>query len=176
VGPFSLQHDTSSGRGWRNGVPLWRVAAITLNKQPRTNDRARASSLGLGVVLKNFYLKNNIVSKILKEPRIWTDSLDKKWLTCQGRRFGTDNYLVKPLWSSGQSSWLQIQRSELDSCRYQIFWEVVLLERGQLSLVSTTEELIGRKSRGFGVESRFYGRRESTALAMRHPSIRKSWK
>jgi hypothetical protein len=25
-----------------------------------------------------------------------------------------------PLWSSGQSSWLQIQRSEFDSRRYQI--------------------------------------------------------
>jgi hypothetical protein len=30
-----------------------------------------------------------------------------------------------PLWSSGQSSWLQIQRSEFDPRRYQIFWEVV---------------------------------------------------
>jgi hypothetical protein len=45
-----------------------------------------------------------------------------------------------PLWSSGQSSWLQIQRSGFDSRRYQIFWEVVSLERGPLSLVSTTEE------------------------------------
>jgi hypothetical protein len=34
-----------------------------------------------------------------------------------------------PLWSSGQSSWLQIQRSRFDSGRYQIFW-VVGLERG----------------------------------------------
>jgi hypothetical protein len=34
-----------------------------------------------------------------------------------------------PLWSSGQSSWLQIQRSGFDSRRYQIFWEVVGLER-----------------------------------------------
>jgi hypothetical protein len=46
-----------------------------------------------------------------------------------------------PLWSSGQSSWLQIQRSGFDSRRYQIFWEVVGLERGLLSLMSTTEEL-----------------------------------
>jgi hypothetical protein len=46
-----------------------------------------------------------------------------------------------PLWSSGQSSWLQIQRSGFDSQRYHIFWEVVGLERGSLSLVSTTEEL-----------------------------------
>jgi hypothetical protein len=37
--------------------------------------------------------------------------------------------------SSGQSSWLQIQRSGFDSQRYQIFWEVVGLEQGPLSLV-----------------------------------------
>jgi hypothetical protein len=34
-----------------------------------------------------------------------------------------------PLWSSGQSSWLHIQRSRVDSRHYQIFWEVVGLER-----------------------------------------------
>jgi hypothetical protein len=50
-----------------------------------------------------------------------------------------------PVWSSGQSSWLQIQRSGFDSQPYQIFWEVVGLERGPLSLVSTTEELLDRK-------------------------------
>jgi hypothetical protein len=58
------------------------------------------------------------------------------------------------LWSSDQSSWLQIQRSWFDSRCYQIFWEVVCLERGPLSLVSTTEELLDRKSRGSGLESR----------------------
>jgi hypothetical protein len=62
-----------------------------------------------------------------------------------------------PLWSSGQSSLLQIQ---FDSRRYQIFWEVVGLERGPLSLVSTTEELLGRKCSGFGLENREYGRRD----------------
>jgi hypothetical protein len=46
-----------------------------------------------------------------------------------------------PLCSSGQSSWLQIQRSGIDSRRYQIFWEVVGLERGPLSLVSILEEV-----------------------------------
>jgi hypothetical protein len=59
-----------------------------------------------------------------------------------------------------KSSWLQIQRSEFDSRRYQIFWEVVCLERGPLSLVSTTEELLGRKSSGTGLENREYGRRD----------------
>jgi hypothetical protein len=63
------------------------------------------------------------------------------------------------LWSSGQSSWLQIQRSGLDSRRYQIF-RVVGLERGPLTLVSTTEELLGRKSSGSGLECREYGRRD----------------
>jgi hypothetical protein len=62
-----------------------------------------------------------------------------------------------PLWSSGQSSWLQIQRPGFDSRRYQIFREVVGLERGPLSLVSTIEELLGRKSSGSGLEIREYG-------------------
>jgi hypothetical protein len=41
---------------------------------------------------------------------------------------------------------------------YQILWEVVGLERGPLSLVSTIEELLGRNSNGSGVENREYGR------------------
>jgi hypothetical protein len=61
--------------------------------------------------------------------------------------------------SSGQSSWLQIQRSGFDTRRYQIFW-VVGLERGPLSLVSTTEELLETKSSGLGVENRDYSRRD----------------
>jgi hypothetical protein len=47
-----------------------------------------------------------------------------------------------------------------DFRRYQIFLVVVGLERGPLSLVSTTEELLGRKSRGSGLEYREYGRRD----------------
>jgi hypothetical protein len=46
-----------------------------------------------------------------------------------------------------------------DSRCYQIFWELVGLERGPLSLVSTTEELLERNSSGSGLESREYGRR-----------------
>jgi hypothetical protein len=45
-----------------------------------------------------------------------------------------------------------------DSRRYQIFWEVVGLERGPLSLVSTTEELLGRNNSGSGLENREYCR------------------
>jgi hypothetical protein len=49
-----------------------------------------------------------------------------------------------PLWSSGQSSWLQNRRSGFDSRHYQEK-QVVGLERGPLSLVSTTEGLLDRK-------------------------------
>jgi hypothetical protein len=46
------------------------------------------------------------------------------------------------------------------SLGYQIFWEVVGLERGPLSLVSTIEELFERKNSGSGLENREYGRRD----------------
>jgi hypothetical protein len=55
------------------------------------------------------------------------------------------------------SSWLQIQRSGFNFQHYQIFWEVVGLGRGPLSLVSTIEELLGRRSSDFGLESLEYG-------------------
>jgi hypothetical protein len=45
-----------------------------------------------------------------------------------------------------------------DSRRYRIFWEVVVLERGPLSLASTTEELLGRNNSGSGLENREYSR------------------
>jgi hypothetical protein len=62
-----------------------------------------------------------------------------------------------PMWSSGHSSWIQIQRSGFDFRRYQIFW-VVGLERDTFSLESTIKELLERKSSGFSLESREYGR------------------
>jgi hypothetical protein len=65
-----------------------------------------------------------------------------------------------PLCSSGQSFWLQIQRTKFDSRRYQIFREVVGLERGPLSLRRTIEELLGRKSSGCGQGIREYGRKD----------------
>jgi hypothetical protein len=48
------------------------------------------------------------------------------------------------------------------------------LERGPLRLMSTTEELLGKKSSGSGLEG------ENTALGIRYadhvaPSIRKGW-
>jgi hypothetical protein len=66
-----------------------------------------------------------------------------------------------PNLSDRTSSWLKIQRSGFDSRRYWIFREVVGLERGPLSLVSTTEELLGRKISGSGLET------EITAVGIR---------
>jgi hypothetical protein len=74
-----------------------------------------------------------------------------------------------PLWSSCQSSCLQIQRSGFNSQRYQVFWEVVGLERGPLSLVSTIEELLGRNSSGSGLEYREYGRRDLSPHGILYP-------
>jgi hypothetical protein len=68
-----------------------------------------------------------------------------------------------------------MQRSGFDSQRYQIFWEVVGLERGPFSLASTTEELIGRKSRGSGIESRENGRRDLSHWPCGTLYPRKSW-
>jgi hypothetical protein len=56
-----------------------------------------------------------------------------------------------------------------DSRSLQIFWEAVGLERGPLSLVRTTEELLGRNNSGSGLENRHYRPWESVALTMRHP-------
>jgi hypothetical protein len=59
-----------------------------------------------------------------------------------------------------------------DFRRYQILSEVMGLERGPLSLVSTTEELFGRNSSDSGLETREYGHKDPlrTRLA---PSIHK---
>jgi hypothetical protein len=42
----------------------------------------------------------------------------------------------------------------------KIFWEVVGLERGPLSLLSTIDELLARKSNGCSLQSREYGHRD----------------
>jgi hypothetical protein len=78
-----------------------------------------------------------------------------------------------PLWSSGHSVWPQIRRPGFDSRHYQKK-KVVGLERGPLSLVSTTEELLARK-----VAAPVY-KTENTTVGIRHAdhvatSICKIW-
>jgi hypothetical protein len=48
--------------------------------------------------------------------------------------------------------WSEFLVSDPEVPDYQIFWEVVGLERGALSLVSTIDELLGRNSSGSGLE------------------------
>jgi hypothetical protein len=59
-----------------------------------------------------------------------------------------------------------------DSGRYQIFWVVVGLEQGPLSIVSTIEELLERKSSGSGLEKWDYGRGDRPHLQRDIPFIR----
>jgi hypothetical protein len=50
-----------------------------------------------------------------------------------------------------------------------MFWEVIGLEWGPLSLVSTTEKLLERKSSVSGLESREYGRKGFVTLTTWQP-------
>jgi hypothetical protein len=54
----------------------------------------------------------------------------------------------------------QLQMSGFDFRLSQIFWEVVGLICGPLNLVSTTEEVLGRKCNGCGLENREYSSRD----------------
>jgi hypothetical protein len=68
-------------------------------------------------------------------------------VTSSGRAISSYTYkstVRPPLWSSDQSSWLQIRSPGFDS-RHCQKKKLVGLERGPLSLVSTTEELLDRK-------------------------------
>jgi hypothetical protein len=59
-------------------LQIWRVAANILNKQSRTADKGWSSSFGVGHGANNSSLKKiSLLTKIIKKPRTWTDSVDK---------------------------------------------------------------------------------------------------
>jgi hypothetical protein len=95
---------------------------------------------------------------------------DRKILTCKlGHSLFKLYRAHLHLWSSDQSSWLQIQRSRV------WLWVVVGLEWGPLSLVWITEELLEWKSNGSVSRNP-----RLTAIGIRcadhaTPFIRKSW-
>jgi hypothetical protein len=118
--------------------------------------------------LRRWYNKNHPLNlyMLCRRPPLWSSG-QSSWLHNGDVVWGTNWIYIcyveesrPPLWSSDQSSWLQIQTSGFNSRRYQIFWEVVGLERDPLSLVSRSEKLVGRKSSGSGPESREYSRRD----------------
>jgi hypothetical protein len=115
--------------------------------------------------------------------RIWiyyieieTEGASSRWVTCFAR---TEWMLYWSLhyWKAGQKFSLHIQAMSriwlvlyvinsvhilkceegrdtgFDSLRFRVLWEAAGLERGPLSLVRTTEELLGRKSSGSGQEN-----------------------
>jgi hypothetical protein len=89
--------------------------------------------------------------------------LDKKFPTFCGTRRFSAVFTRAHHWFLSYDIWIQFILKNwhifgFDSRRYQIFWEVVGLERGPLSLVSTTEELLERNSSGSGPENREQGR------------------
>jgi hypothetical protein len=112
---LSPQHGASSGRGWGNGLQLWRLAANILNKQPRTDNKGGPPVWGLGVGLTTLHHKNKLVTKNLTEPRTWTDSLDtRRKLQNRDMRFGTRN--VRSLYRVGSLMTVsrELARYELD--------------------------------------------------------------
>jgi hypothetical protein len=80
-----------------------------------------------------------------------------------------------PSVSAGEGISCLIQRPGFDSRRYQVFCEVVGLERGPLSLVSTIEELLEGKGSGSGLEIQEYDRRGSASMTTRRHLCSKSW-
>jgi hypothetical protein len=65
-----------------------------------------------------------------------------------------------PMWSSGQSSWLQIQRSRVRFPALSDFLRSSGSGTSPLSLVSTIVELLGRNNSCSGLENRVYGRED----------------
>jgi hypothetical protein len=68
-----------------DALQVWRIAVNILNKQSRTADSRRSSSLGLGVGLTTPHRKKKLVMKMLKSlgsGRIpWINDLsERKWI------------------------------------------------------------------------------------------------
>jgi hypothetical protein len=93
------------------GGSKYEISPRRLCKTSTEQNRARRTLLRLSVHSRKF--RSNFIAFF---------SAEFSFCACRSR-------WPPPLWSSGQSSWLQIQRSWFDYRRCQIFWEVVALER-----------------------------------------------
>jgi hypothetical protein len=126
----------SSGK--RGGQPLAKGFPKNVVISVRVRARARVSEW-----VSEWVRERESCFAVQPETRILRLFLSHRWKA--GFQNSARLTLRPPLWSSGQSSRLQIQRPGLDSRHYQIFWEAVGLERGLPSLVSIIEELLRRK-------------------------------
>jgi hypothetical protein len=142
-----LVYNTVENHGYDRGKPAEIWTKYLPNTNPYLYRRGSAVGLATGYGLNDRVIVVPLGSRIVISPyrpyRFWSPF-----------NLLSNGYRRPPLWSGGQSSWLLIQRSGFDSQRYQISWEEVGLERGPLSLVSTTEEILERKSSGSGLENR----------------------
>jgi hypothetical protein len=95
--------------------------------------------------------------------RAFVNSVLSLWVPWHAGRFSSGGTMgvvsIELVCSSSQSCWLQIQRSRVLFPALPDFLGSIGFGTGPLSLVSTTEELLGRKSNGSGLECREYGRR-----------------
>ena len=83
--------------------PIWRAAPNILNKQSRTADNERSSSLGLGEVLTTPHRKTYHVTKHLqRKPGNWTENLVRPKQRKRDKRHGTWN--VRSLYRSGSTT------------------------------------------------------------------------
>jgi hypothetical protein len=144
-----------------------------ITKCPSLWSSSQSSWLHNGEVLSFLWGRNWIYICYVEEsrPPLWSSG-QSSWLRNEDVLcflWGTNWIYIcyaeesrPPLWYSDQSSWLQIQMFGFVSRRYLIFWEILSLERNSLSLVSTIEELLERKSSGSGLKSQECGRRDSS--------------
>jgi hypothetical protein len=139
--------------------------AYTLYRQYNHNKFIRGTELRY--ILKSLVIKDTSDMKFPQLINTVPEQQKTRFQTMATISF-RNNPWWPPLWSSGQSSWLQIQRSGFDSWRCQIFWEVLGLERGPLSLESTIKELLRRKSSGSGPKKRIW-QKGSITLTTWHP-------
>jgi hypothetical protein len=101
----------------------------------------------------------NCLKEISRRTKNWSQVPDERLTPGQTGRLTVGRKLIAtgtrlPLWSSDQSSWLQIQRSQLLFPALPDFLRNNGSGTGLLILVSIVEEVLGRNNSSFSLEIR----------------------
>jgi hypothetical protein len=133
------------------------------NKIAYSNKGWYIRSVALTVPIQTFVIPTRYNNTDFAWPRCYCFTVKKVTMTKTATSLLVfiHRLFLSLLWSTGTR--VPDYRSRgpgFDSQRYQIFWQVVGLERGPLSLESTIEGLLRRKSSGSSLESLEYGRRD----------------